>query len=237
MKAGIFAAGMGSRFVQAGWKEPKPLIALHGKPLLGHVLERLFQAGIEEVELLLNEETFFDAVESYVNRLPEDFKVHVSRKTTCSSYESFRFLMERLGRPPFLLSTVDSIVPEDTLEAFLRIGSFPSPCRLALAVTRFVHDEKPLWVERDEEGKVLRLGESVGKKDVVTAGLYLVLKELTGHPAEGRFGALREFLGALVEDGGQVWSREFPLVLDIDRPADIRVAESLLQGSQAVDPA
>jgi len=134
MKAGIFAAGMGSRFVQAGWKEPKPLIALHGKPLLGHVLERLFQAGIEEVELLLNEETFFDAVESYVNRLPEDFKVHVSRKTTCSSYESFRFLMERLGRPPFLLSTVDSMWRIASTAAWSTAFLSPRPCHLAAAI-------------------------------------------------------------------------------------------------------
>ena len=68
MKAGIFAAGMGSRFAQAGWKEPKPLIALHGKPLLGHVLERLFRSGVEEVELLLNEESAFDPVETYVKK-------------------------------------------------------------------------------------------------------------------------------------------------------------------------
>ncbi len=234
MKAGIFAAGMGSRFMRAGWNEPKPLIALHGKPLLGHVLERLFQAGIEEVELLLNEEAFSDPVEAYVNQLPEGSRVHTSRKTTRTSYESFRFLMKQLGKPPFLLSTVDSIVPEDTLEKFLQVRSYPSPCRLVLAVTSFVHDEKPLWVERDNEGKVLNLGESVGKKEAVTAGLYLVLKELTGYAAEGPFAALREFLGKLVEDGGEVWTREFPMVLDIDCPDDIRVAESLLQGPEAV---
>ncbi len=237
MKAGIFAAGMGSRFVQAGWKEPKPLIKLQGKPLLGHVLERLFQAGIDEVELLLNEETFFDPVEAYVNQLPEGFNVHISRKTTLSSYESFRFLMEQLGPPPFLLSTVDCIVPEDTLENFLRIRSYPSSCRLVLAITRFVHDEKPLWVERDEEGEVLGLGDSVGKKEEVTAGLYLVLKELSTHAAEGHFAALREFLGALVGNGGGIRTREFPMVLDIDRPADIRIAESLLQGTPAVSTA
>lgn len=42
MKAGIFAAGMGSRFLAAGCREPKPLI-----PLLGHVLENL-RASLEK---------------------------------------------------------------------------------------------------------------------------------------------------------------------------------------------
>jgi hypothetical protein len=131
------------------------------------------------------------------------------------------------------LSTVDSIFPEDALEAFLQVRSYPSQCQMVLAVTDFVHDEKPLWVERNEHGKVLALGESVRTREVVTAGLYLVLKELTGQATKGPFAALRGFLGELVESGGGVWAREFPMALDIDCPEDIRVAESLLQGSQA----
>jgi hypothetical protein len=104
---------------------------------------------------------------------------------------------------------------------------------MVLAVTDFVHDEKPLWLERNQDGKVLALGESVRSKTEVTAGLYLVLKELTGQKTRGPFTALREFLGDLVESGGEVWAGEFPMALDIDCPDDIRVAESLLEGSQA----
>lgn len=231
MKAGIFAAGMGSRFVQAGCKDPKPLIPVQGKPLLGHVLERLFQAGIEEVELLLNEEPFFDPVEAYVSQLPGGFRVRTSRKTTRTSCESFCFLMDRLGRPPFLLSTVDTIFPEDALREFLQVQSYPPACRLVLAASRFVYDEKPLWVEVNEEGKVLRLGESVRTKEAVTAGLYLVLQELTEKAVGVPFAALRDFLGELVSRGGNVWAKAFPMALDIDGPDDVRVAESLLQGS------
>ena len=222
---------LGSRFVQAGCKDPKPLISLQGKPLLGHVLERLFQAGIEEVELLLNEEPFFDPVEAYVSRLPKGFRVHTSRKTTQTSCESFCFLMERLGRPPFLLSTVDTIFPEVALREFLQVESYPSSCRLVLAATHFVHDEKPLWVEVNEEGKVLRLGEAVVTKEAVTAGLYLVLQDLIEQASRGPFAALRDFLGELVADGGNVWAKAFPMALDIDGPEDVRVAESLLDGN------
>lgn len=228
MKAGIFAAGMGSRFLKAGWKEPKPLIPLNGKPLLGHVLENLFQAGIEEVGLLLNEEPFFDPVELFVNRLQGGLRIRTWRKTTRSSCESFFFLMNRLGSPPFLLSTVDTILPENALREFLTVRSYPSSCRLVLAVTDFVHDEKPLWVEINEEGKVLKLGEAVSTKESVTAGLYLVLKDLTETVSQKPYEALRGFLGELVEDGGDVRTKRFPMALDIDRPEDIRVAETLL---------
>jgi NDP-sugar pyrophosphorylase family protein len=231
MRAGIFAAGMGSRFVHAGCIEPKPLIALHGKPLIRHVLDGLFQAGIDDVELLLNAESAFDPVEEYVARLPEGYRVHTSRKTTRTSYESFRFLTDRIGRPPFLLCTVDTIFPVEALKEFLDVRSYPSRCRLALAVTDFVHDEKPLWVETNGEGKVVGLGEGARTRETVTAGLYLLLKECTGQAACGPFSALRDFLGSLVEGGAEVWAKRFSTVLDIDCPEDVRVAESVLAGS------
>jgi len=232
MKAGIFAAGMGSRFQEAGWRQPKPLIALHGKPLIAHVLENLFQAGIEEVDLLLNKEPLSDPVDTYVRALPEASRVRIWRKTTRTSYESFCFLMDRIGSPPFLLSTVDTIFPVDALKDFLVIRSYPSTCRLALAVTDWVHDEKPLWVEISEEGKILKIGESVSRKESVTAGLYLVLQELAEPATEKPFAALRNFLVDVVGKGGEVWAKRFPMALDIDCPDDIRMAESLLQESR-----
>jgi NDP-sugar pyrophosphorylase family protein len=233
MKAGIFAAGMGSRFVQAGCIEPKPLICLRGKPLIRHVLDGLFQAGIDEVELLLNAESAFDPVEKYMDRLPEGYRVRTSRKTTRTSYESFRFLTDRLGRPPFLLCTVDTIFPVEALKEFLNVRSYPSECQLVLAATDFVHDEKPLWVEMNAEGKVVGLGEAARTREAVTAGLYLLLKDCMGQAGSGPFRALRGFLGSLVEAGAEVWAKRFPAVLDIDCPDDIRVAESLLTGSRA----
>ncbi len=230
MKAGIFAAGMGSRFVEAGWRQPKPLIAIRGKPLIAHVLENLFRAGIEEVELLLNEEPSFDPVQAYVEALPESFRVRIWRKTTTSSYASFHFLMDRIGNPPFLLTTVDTLFTEEALKDFLKVRSYPSTCRLALAVTDFVDDEKPLWVEMGDEGRVRKIGESVSTRASVTAGLYLVLQELT--PPSGRkpFAALRDFLGDLVGEQVEVCAKRFPMALDIDRPRDIKVAERFLEG-------
>jgi len=137
--------------------------------------------------------------------------------------------MDRIGSPPFLLSTVDTIFPVDALKDFLVIRSYPSSCRLALAVTDWVHDEKPLWVEIGEEGKILNMGESVSEKESVTAGLYLVLRELAEPATERPFAALRDFLVDVVEKGGEVWAKRFPMALDIDCPEDIRMAESLLQ--------
>lgn len=49
MKAMILAAGRGSRMRPLSDDCPKPLLALHGKPLIVHHLERLQKAGLREV--------------------------------------------------------------------------------------------------------------------------------------------------------------------------------------------
>lgn len=105
MKAGIFAAGMGSRFREAGCTVPKPLVKLQDRPLVRHVLDNLFRADIESVDILLNKESSFDAVESYLLDVPEAGRIRTWRKTTTSSYESFCYIMDRLGDPPFLITT------------------------------------------------------------------------------------------------------------------------------------
>ncbi|MEW6439601.1 MAG: NTP transferase domain-containing protein [bacterium] len=233
MKAGIFAAGTGSRFLEAGWREPKPLIRIQGRPLISYLLDNLFQAGVDRTEVLLNEEPRFDAVEQYLSERPEARRIHVSRKTTASSYESFAFLMERLGDPPYLLTTVDTIVSGRELKALLAVGSYPAECSLVLAVTKFVEDTKPLWVELSETGRVDRIGSSVCGRQWVTAGLYLVLKDLPGLAAGRTVPALRNYLEWVV-DRVCVWGKEFAMALDIDSPEDVRLAERFARGPSLV---
>lgn len=229
MRAGILAAGAGSRFVEAGWEEPKPLIRIKDKAIISHVLDNLFTAGVENVDVLLNGEKRFDPVEAHLKKMPEARRIRVWRRTTRSSYESFCFLLERLEKPPFLISTVDSILAQEDLNDFLKVESYPVACSLALAVTDFVHDDNPLWVDLNQEGKITRIGDRVPDKRHVTAGLYLILRDLKNHAADHRFSALRHYLKHLTESGVSVWGKKFRVALDIDSPGDIQVAESFLQ--------
>src|SRR5260221_9114123 len=48
MKAVIWAGGKGRRMRAATPDRPKPMLQLHGKPILEHIIERLRQNGISE---------------------------------------------------------------------------------------------------------------------------------------------------------------------------------------------
>jgi len=228
MKAGILAAGEGSRFLQAGWSAPKPMVRLHGKPIIHHVVDTLFLAGADTVEVLLNGHERFDMVESYLRALPEaDRRIRVWRQTTRSSFETFALLMRRLGPPPFAISTVDSILDPGELKRFLEPGSYPRGCALALAVTDYVNDDKPLWVELDADDRIRRMGEEVSERRFVTAGIYQVLEDLQPSPRED-FPALRDFLRHVLRSGRTVCGRTFRMALDIDDPRDVQSAEGIL---------
>lgn len=228
MKAGIFAAGSGSRFLEAGWQEPKPLVRINRKPLLAHLLDSLFLAGVEHVEILLNAQPRFDAVEDFIRQHDRASRIGISRKTTESSYESFLLVMNRMGSPPYLMSTVDTIFSAEELKGLLDLSQYPPSCSLVLAVTGFSGDTKPLWVDLSEEGGVRRIGQSASTRDVVTAGLYLVLRDLPRpHPGEP-IAALRTYLEYVVNRQICVWAKKFDWALDIDLPEDVQMAESLL---------
>ena len=49
MKAVILAAGKGTRMMELTNELPKPMLRVHGKPILEHILDGLLSAGIREI--------------------------------------------------------------------------------------------------------------------------------------------------------------------------------------------
>jgi hypothetical protein len=94
-----------------------------------------------------------------------------------------------------------------------------------LAVTPFVADEKPLWVDLDVDGRVQALGGSGGA--FVTAGMYLVPERVRRLTPPGELGRLRELLIWLHRQGHPMYGEVIPKVVDVDRAEDVALAEAL----------
>lgn len=52
-RAVVLAAGRGTRMGEATAELPKPMLAVHGRPMLEHVLENLAGAGVERFVLVV----------------------------------------------------------------------------------------------------------------------------------------------------------------------------------------
>lgn len=226
MKAGIIAAGEGSRLAKGHPGTVKPMILVAAKPLIYWVVVGLRSSGCKEIVVLTNSRG--GAVGPYLTAAFPDVKFDFVTADTASSFESFRLVSKRLAATDeeFVVSTVDALIRTEDVARFI------NECRTAkatagLALTLHVDDEKPLWADVDGT-RIAALGDEARRKDAVTCGLYyMTRKAATALTATESYSRLREYWIHLVASGdvnGVILSKS----IDVDRPEDLAAAESFL---------
>lgn len=234
MKAGIIAAGEGSRFVQAGIGVPKPLIEVGGVSLLGRTLSTLEAGGIDEVALIVNEQIAQDVAQHLEQHAPA-LPLRTLVKTTESSMHSLFELSALLGEERFVLCTVDSIIPTAEAVGFIEAFRDHPDTEMLLSYTDFVDDEKPLRIAVAPDGRVTALGPEAEAAPYCTIGLYGMAPSvlpLLRQTVERGMRKLRNFLGFALHSGAEVRGHRISKAIDVDRPADLRVAEAFLRQHQ-----
>jgi NDP-sugar pyrophosphorylase family protein len=233
MRAGIFAAGFGTR-LQSDTERPTPkgLLPIAGRPLIDWVLSEIEHAGADEVVVIVNERStaIRDHVESGCS-IPVRWLV----ETTPSSMHSFLRVVEELSRDsdqgPFLVSTVDTIAPSGTFRRFVDVTR-EAPADLVLALTAFVEDEHPLRIDLAPGSDGPTAIRAIGEGPFATAGYYLVRPTVLREAGAGRsqnLPALRHFFKHLFASGYQLSGVCMPDSVDVDRPSDVASAERVLR--------
>jgi len=222
----VIAAGEGSRLQRPGERVSKPLVAVGGRALIGRVLENFRAAGISTATMIFHPRD--EACAAWVRERFSDLSPTIVLRSTRSSYESFRVVLATAPPGRLLVSAVDSVCAPERFRKFVEDASGQPEESYVLAVTDLVADEKPLWVRRDENGRIRAIGGSAG--DAVTAGIYVV-------PARGRSAEmqppparLRDYLGRLADAGESLVAVPIEDVVDVDRPEDVALAERLEEG-------
>lgn len=228
MKAAIIAAGEGSRLSRLSMI--KPLVLIAAKPLIHWVVAGLRSAGCKDIVVLTNSRG--GKVAPYLTAAFPDVKFDFVTADTASSFESFRLVSKRLAETAtdggFVVSTVDALIKTDDVARFIR-ECRTSNADAGLALTTFVDDEKPLWVDTDANGRVTALGTDAQRKSAVTCGLYYMTRSAaTAIPSAERHSRLRDYLQQLVASGEVVMGITLSKSLDVDRPEDLAAAESFL---------
>ena len=230
-RAGILAAGEGSRLRAAGLLAPKPLVEVGGVPLIERTLRGLVRAGAREVFCIVNEEA--REVERFLLRGDFGARVAVLVKTTPSSLSSLLALKEPLSGEGFLLATADTVLDPEDWVGFAQAASGMGRAEEALlGATTFVDDEDPLWLRASPSGEVLALGPAAKGSGCVTSGLYAFPPDVfqaAEETAKGPGARLRNLLIDLLRRGWRLRAHLIRKAVDVDRPEDIRAAEAFLQ--------
>ena len=228
--AGIIAAGLGERLRGSHPGLPKPLVPVGGKPLVLWVARALFEAGVERLTVLLN--TRGREAREELRRAFPGRRIDFLEADTPSSFASFRLVAKTLAarEERFLISTVDALVPPAEVRRFAAEAFGPGPgprAQAAVALTRFVDDEKPLWAELGDDGRVRAFGDAVARRETVTCGLYALTREAAASLPEAA-PRLRDFWTGLAASGAPVRGVVLTDTVDVDRPEDIPAAERLI---------
>ena len=230
MNYAIIAAGQGSRLAQEGANVPKPLVTLNGEPLIGRLLRIFTQNNAESISVIVNEEA--KEVRSYLESLAVDCELNVVVKTTPSSMHSFYELSKVMKQGRFCLTTVDTVFREDEFAEFIKILEELEEYDGLMAVTPFVDDEKPLYVEVDEDKNIKAfLDERASEGLLVSGGVYALgdkAREILADCVEKGVHRMRNYQRALLMSGLKLRAHSIDKIIDVDHVSDIASAEELL---------
>jgi choline kinase len=171
-------------------------------------------------------------VRSYLESLAVDCELNVVVKTTPSSMHSFYELSKVMKQGRFCLTTVDTVFREDEFAEFIKNFEELEEYDGLMAVTPFVDDEKPLYVEVDEDKNIKAfLDERVSEGLLVSGGVYALgdeAREVLADCVEKGVHRMRNYQRALLMSGLKLKAHSIDKIIDVDHVSDIASAEELL---------
>ena len=251
MRYAIIAAGEGSRLAAEGVPQPKPLVRVGDECLIDRLIRIFMDNDADEIVVICNDQTaqvshhLVQLQRDGLQRRPVPLRFVV--KSTPSSMHSLYEISPFLSGAPFILTTVDTIFREeefrDYVAAFrndnsLRLTAGLPPSTILMGVTSYIDDEKPLYVDVDDDMNITAfrdtpsaLHPSPSTLQYVSAGIYGLgsdaLSVLGRCVARGER-RMRNFQRALIAEELAVKAWPFSKVLDIDHASDILKAAAFL---------
>jgi glucose-1-phosphate thymidylyltransferase len=166
MKVIIPLAGFGKRLRPHTYTRPKPLVNVAGKPVLGHILDRLAGLDVEEIIFIVG--YLGDQIKEYVDS-HYDYRTHYVEQTELLGQAHAIYLAREYMQGPGLIIFVDTIFDAelDDLESLDQDG---------VLFVKEVDDPRRFGVIVVEDGRITRLIEKpeTMENKLAVIGVYYV---------------------------------------------------------------
>lgn len=223
MRFGIISAGEGSRLVSEGFSQPKPLVPICGIPMIERLVRIMNDQGAERIAVIVNGEN--PETVSLLKRLPVDLVV----KKTPTPMHSVMELAPHLNGDRFCVTTVDTVFSESRFRVMMDEFS-KTPFDGLMGVTSLIDDEKPLYVDTDDDMMIRGFHDMQDGCRYVSAGIYAlkapaldILKECV----ESGQTRMRYFQRQLLEAGMRLKAFDMGQVVDVDHVSDVARAQEI----------
>lgn len=212
-----------------GIKAPKPLIELQGVPLIERLVRVFARQGADSINIIVNGQQ--PDTLAHIKKLQEEFPINIVVKSTPSSMHSLHALSHLLRGDRFCLTTVDTLFHEDEFAAYIKAFKESDDDGI-MAVTDYIDDEKPLYVDTDTELNITAFSDRATENSrYISGGIYGLspdsLDILDECMSEG-IERMRNFQRRLVQSGMKLKAYPFSKIIDIDHAEDISKAEKFL---------
>lgn len=230
MNYAIIAAGEGSRLAQEGVVKPKPLVDICGEPMIGRLINLFCRCNAESISIIVNEQ--MTEVREYIESLSLDIPVNLVVKTTPSSMHSFFELSRVIPKGRFCLTTVDTIFREQDFRPYIEAMEADERYDGMMAVTDYIDDEKPLYVQTDDDLNITAFrDERYDGAKYISGGIYALNEkaiDVLADCMERGVARMRNFQRALVDAGLRLKAYPMGKILDVDHAGDIEKAENFI---------
>lgn len=230
MNYAIIAAGEGSRLAQEGVAKPKPLVDICGEPMIGRLINLFCRCNAESISIIVNEH--MTEVREYIESLSLDIPLNLVVKTTPSSMHSFFELSRVIPKGRFCLTTVDTIFREQDFRPYIEAMEADERYDGMMAVTDYIDDEKPLYVQTDDDLNITAFrDERYDGAKYISGGIYALNEKAIDVLADCMkrgVARMRNFQRALVDAGLRLKAYPMGKILDVDHAGDIEKAENFI---------
>lgn len=229
MDYAIIAAGEGSRLAQEGLTLPKPLVKLNGQEMIGRLISIFLKNDASSISIIVNEE--MTEVQDYVSKLKVSVPLNVVIKSTPSSMHSFFELRDFLRGGKFCLTTVDTVFKEEEFTDYVRSFAADTQSEGMMAVTDYIDDEKPLYVDVDTDMNITGFLDESEECKYISGGIYgltpraIDTLEACLNSGQSR---MRNFQRQLITDKFKLKAFPFAKIVDVDHIHDINKAEQFI---------
>ena len=231
MDYAIIAAGEGSRLAQEGVKWPKPLVKLNGVALIDRLIDVFLRNNASSINIIVNEQMTEVQAHLKALRLPVPF--HLLIKSTPSSMHSFYELSRIWQGEEICLTTVDTIFREEEFSGYIQTFRQEKTLDGLMAVTDYIDDEKPLYVQTNEQLDIVSfLDRTNGECRYISGGIYCLRKPAIGvleKAIQAGMSRMRNYQRQLIAEGLRLKAYPFSKIIDVDHAEDIVKAEAFVQ--------
>lgn len=162
-------AGAGSRFIEAGYTFPKPLIEVSGKAMIERVVANLNVDG-NFIFLVRDEHLRQYNLEPYLKLLKNQVQIVTVNELTEGAAITALLARELIDtEEPLLIANSDQIIEWDSSET---LYSFGNPGIDGGIITFQAHHPKWSFARVDSDGWVTEVAEKLPISDFATAGIY-----------------------------------------------------------------